>query len=225
MRPGVVLQHEPSGPPARLAEWLEGRSIAYETRRVWEQGVLTDPSALAWICSLGSDQTPGRPGAPAWVEEEVGFLRRAVAEGVPVLGLCFGAQALAAAAGARIGAADPPEVGWFEIDSSDEERIPRGPWLHFHYDQLMLPAGASELARSGAGTAAFRLGPHLGLQFHPEATPEIADGWAEAEHGTLARLGIDRGGLARAGERCGEPAAAAARRLFDAWWSEVPSGR
>jgi len=222
MLPGIVLQHEPSGPPARFAAWLERRSIPYEVRRVWEDGPGAEPAQHAWVCSLGSDQTPGRPGAPAWVQEEIDFLRGALAADVAVLGLCFGGQALAAAADARIAAADPPEVGWLTIDSDDPSRVPRGPWLHFHYDQLVLPRDATELARSPAGTAAFRLGPHLGLQFHPEATPEIAEGWAITERRTLARIGIDSARLAAEGRRRGAAAGAAADQLFDAWWAELP---
>ncbi|MEO7197974.1 MAG: hypothetical protein ABIZ50_05825 [Solirubrobacterales bacterium] len=163
MRRGLVIQHEPSGPPARFGDWLVERSIPFEIRRVWDEWPAADPSEYPWICSLGSDQTPGRPGAPEWVAAEVEFLSRALAENVPVLGLCFGGQALAAAAGARIGAADPPGVGWHSVESHDEVRIPAGPWLHFHYDQLLLPIEAEELAREGQrnGEAAGRAARQL----------------------------------------------------------------
>jgi GMP synthase-like glutamine amidotransferase len=225
LRPGVVLQHERSGPPARFGQWLEQRSIPFETRLVAEDGLPADPAELPWICALGSDETPGTPGRPGWVDEEIGFLRRAIEADTPVLGLCFGGQALAAAAGARVAAADPPQVDWIEVETSDPDRIPAGPWLHFHYFQLHLPTGARELAHAPAGTAAFELGPHLGLQFHPEATAAIADGWAAAEAATLLRLGIDLAGLAESG-RAAEPAAAeAADRLFDAWWLRASPSR
>lgn len=184
-----------------------------------------DPAVYGWICSLGSEHTPGRESAPAWVEAEVAFLRAAVASGVPVLGLCFGGQALAAAAGGSVAPADPPEVGWIEIETSDPDRIPAGPWLHFHYDQLELPEGAKELARSPAGTAAFELGPHLGLQFHPETTPEIADDWADSEEATLRRLGISAEELAAAARRSGPGAKRDAHHLFDAWWASLESAR
>jgi GMP synthase-like glutamine amidotransferase len=221
--PGLILQHEPSGPPARLADWLERNSIPYDLRLVADDGLPADPAELPWICSLGSDQTPGVPG-PDWVEAEIDFLRRAIDADTPVLGLCFGGQALATAAGARVAAAEPPQVAWMEVESDDPDRIPPGPWLHFHYGQLRLPAGATELARAPAGTSAFELGPHLGLQFHPEATRSIADGWATAEAGTLTRLGIDIAELSAAGARTEEAAATAADRLFDAWWRGMEGG-
>lgn len=224
MAPGLILQHEHSGPPLRFADWLHERDIPHEVRLVSEQGHPPEPADYPWICSLGSDETPEVPG-PTWVRQEVDFLRRAIEAGTPVLGLCFGGQALAAAAGARVVAADPPQVDWMEVDSEDEERIPRGPWLHFHYFQFHLPPGARQLASAPAGPAAFELGPHIGLQFHPEATRVIADRWATAEAATLLRLGIDPIDLAEAGKRAEAAAAAAAERLFDAWWRHVGAPR
>lgn len=216
---GVILQHEETAPPQLFADWLDDREIAHEVRRAWEAGPPDDPAAYGWICALGSDATPGTRDAPPWVEPEITFLRRALERDVPILGLCFGAQALAAAAGASIHVAEPAEVGWAPIESADEELIARGPWLHFHYAQLELPRGAIELARSEAGTAAYRLGRSLGLQFHPEVTPELALGWARAERERLASLGIEVEAIAAGGERHGRSAAVAARRLFDGWWS------
>lgn len=221
MRSGLILQHDETAPADLFADWLESRSIPFEVRRVWELGAPEDPRGWAWICSLGSDQTPRVPSAPGWVEDEVGFLGRALQRDVPVLGLCFGGQALAAAAGARIHTADPPEFGWIEIESARPELISPGPWLYFHYDQLELPSGATELARSPAGTAAFSLGRNLGLQFHPETTPGVAAAWAASEHDRLEGLGVGVAGVSAGGEALGERARAGAYELFDAWWAQL----
>ena len=218
---GLILQHGEDGPPAHFADWCERRDIPFETRRVWEGELPADPSTYGWICSLGSDQTPGKRGNPDWVEQEIDFLRHAIDAEVPILGLCFGGQALACAAGGGVAPAEPPEVGWLPIESSVPDLIPTGPWLHFHYDQLHPPEGATELASSPAGTAAFQMGRNLGLQFHPEATPEIADEWARLETSELARLGISPEDVAAQGSSRGAAAAAAAERLFDAWWETL----
>jgi GMP synthase-like glutamine amidotransferase len=215
----LVLQHEEGAPPALFARWCERRDVPYEIQRVWEYGLPPDPRVYPWICSLGSDHAPGAPTAPSWVDQEVEFLRVALDRDVPVLGLCFGGQALAAAAGAPIAPADPPEIGWIEIESERGEEIPVGPWLYFHYDQFALPAGAEELARSAAGTAAFKLGNSLGLQFHPEATPEIANTWVRVDEERLAPLGVTPSAVAIEGEASAEEAAAAAEMLFDRWWA------
>jgi GMP synthase-like glutamine amidotransferase len=218
---GLILQHGEDGPPAHFSAWCERRGIAFGTRRVWEGELPADPAGYGWICSLGSDETPGAAGRPEWVDDEVGFLRDALDADVPVLGLCFGGQALATAAGGSVALSEPAEVGWLRIESFVPELVPAGPWLHFHYAQLHPPERATELARSPAGTAAFRLGRNLGLQFHPEATPAIADEWARLEAAELARLGISPEEVAEQGRSRGGEAAAAAERLFDAWWESL----
>jgi GMP synthase-like glutamine amidotransferase len=111
------------------------------------------------------DDSPDR----AWIADELAWLRRADEAGVPVLGICFGAQALTAAFGGQVEAASRKEIGWTMVDSYDPELIPPGPWLEFHGDRCLPPQQARVLARNEVGVQAFSLGRHLGLQFHPEA--------------------------------------------------------
>lgn len=219
--PALILQHEPSAPADLLGEWLRERGIAHETVPVWERGAPADPGGRPWICSLGSDQTPGRAGSAPWVDAEVALLAAALEAGVPVLGLCFGGQALAAAAGGTVHAADPPAAGWAEVETADPALIPAGPWLHFHFDQLEPPPGSTVLACSPAGIAAFRLGRNLGLQFHPETGPRVAAGWAASERDRLRAVGIDPDTVAAGGERLGDRGRELAFELFDGWRSEV----
>ncbi len=221
MERGLILQHEEGGPPALFADWCERRAIPYEIRRVWEDGLPESPAGWPWICALGSDHSPAETDPPSWVDAEVEFLRAALDADIPILGLCFGGQALAAAGGAQVGPADPPEVGWIEVESDDPATVPAGPWLHFHYDQLAVPPGGEEIARSAAGPAAFRLGNSLGLQFHPEGTPEIADAWTLIDEQRLLPLGISPSAVAIQGRERAEAAASAADVLFDAWWEGV----
>jgi GMP synthase-like glutamine amidotransferase len=217
--PGLVLRHGVDGPPGILGEWLAERAIPYRVHETWREPLPAEPSEFGWIASLGSEHTPGDPKAPAWVAEEVGFLGRALGDRVPVMGLCFGGQALALAAGGEVGAANPPEVGWLEVESADPALIPAGPWLHYHYDQLSPPPGAQVLARSPSGPAAFGLDGSLGLQFHPESTPAIAARWA-AQDQRLAEVGTTPEELAGQGAGAAGAAGESARRLFDAWWTE-----
>ena len=117
-----------------------------------------------------------------------------------------------------VGPSDPPEIGWLEVDTDDPELIPPGPWLHYHYDLFVPPAESTTLARSPSGPAAFVLDGSLGLQFHPESTPEIAAEWARQDATRLTETGVDPVELAAQGARAGARAATAARQLFDAWW-------
>lgn len=59
-----------------------------------------------------------------------------------------------------------------------DDRVPTGPWLQYHFELMRVPPCAHELARSPKGRAAFGYGPHLGLQFHPEADAPMVERWA-----------------------------------------------
>jgi GMP synthase-like glutamine amidotransferase len=218
---GLILQHGPTGPAGVLADWLRVRGLPFEVHRTWEEPLPGDPRSFSFVASLGSEQSLAGRGAdgPAWIGEEVAFLRRTLDAGLPVLGLCFGGQALATALGAEVQRAVRPEVGWLEIDSDDPDAVPSGPWLHWHWDAFAVPEGAIELARTPIGPSAFVAGPHLGVQFHPEVTLEIVDAWAQADPESLAEAGTTPEALVAEGRPVHERAAAQAHALFDAWWA------
>jgi GMP synthase-like glutamine amidotransferase len=214
--PGIVLQNEDAAPAALLDDWLRARGIPYGTVRAWEDGVPDDPREYGWVAVLGASDSATQT-EPRWVPDEIAFLRRAVDADVPVLGICFGGQALSVALGGEISPADPISIGWFEVETDEPDLVPAGHWLHFNYERFSVPDGATEIARSRGGPAVFRFGPHLGLQFHPEVTPRIVEGWADSEAAKLAELGVGRDDLRAQGERYGAAAATEAVRLFDAW--------
>ena len=121
-----------------------------------------------------------------WLEREAEVLAQALAENVPVLGVCLGAQLLARAAGAWVGPAPASEVGWFEVELTERghgdpvlgvlpSRIEAFQWHHYTF---ALPDGGTELARSDGCTQAFRLGERAwGIQFHAEVTLEMVEAW------------------------------------------------
>ena len=110
-----------------------------------------------------------------------------------MLGLCFGGEVLSAVLGGRVERAPVPELGWREIETDDPVAIPAGPWLEWHYERFTTPPGAVEVARTADAVQAFRIGPHLGVQFHPESTVEIVADWAsmdtEKSGGSVSRTG------------------------------------
>lgn len=112
-----------------------------------------------------------------WIDAELTFLRAAVAAEVPVLGICFGGQALASALGGSVVRADRPELGWTTLDSDRPDLIPAGPWFEWHVDRWERPPGATPLARTEVCEQAFLAGRSLAVQFHPELTPEMLAGW------------------------------------------------
>jgi len=211
----LILQHGDWGPPGLLAEWLEARGIPYDVHRTYVGAPMPDPSGYAFVASLGSNRNPRDTDDPA-VAAELVLLARAIARDVPVLGLCFGGQALAAALGGRVEPAPIPELGWTEIETDEPELVPSGPWLEWHYERFTTPPGATEIARTDAAVQAFRHGRHLGVQFHPESTPEIVARWAESDAERLSALGHGDGSeLFAATPERREAARAAAFALFD----------
>lgn len=216
MRPGLILQHAGTGPPGRLGEWADSRRIPYHVHDSGEVPPEYDPREFAFIAPLGSALSANAADVE-WVAAEVELLRHAVQADVPVLGLCWGGQALSLALGGTVGPAPFHEKEWIAVASADPE-IPGGPWLHYHTEIFTVPRGAVELARSPAGPAAFRIGPHLGIQFHPEADAEMANVWAAKDPDQTEE---SRAALAASGERWDGPARDLAMALFDAWWARA----
>jgi GMP synthase-like glutamine amidotransferase len=208
MKPVLIRQHLESAPPGLLADWLDARGLAYEVSFSGADGALPDPRDFGFVVSLGHD-LGADDTHDAGVRAEREMLGRAVAAATPVLGLCYGGQVLAAVLGARVARAPVAELGWREIETDDPDAVPAGPWLEWHYERFETPPGAVELARTGDAVQAFRLGVHLGVQFHPEATVEIVDGWARSDG--VDDVVLDCGAEAR------RAAADAAFRLFDAF--------
>jgi GMP synthase-like glutamine amidotransferase len=214
----LILQHGEWGPPGLLGEWASARGLEYDIHRADRGEPLPELNGQLFIASLGSDRNPRETDFPV-VRDELEFIERAVAQDIPVLGLCYGGQVLARVLGAEIEPAPAPELGWHTIESSVPEIVPPGPWLQWHYDRFTLPPGATELARSPRAVQAFTRGPHLGVQFHPESTIEIVRSWARSDDERVRALGIGDGeALLERGRRHATAAVGAAFDLFDAFW-------
>jgi GMP synthase-like glutamine amidotransferase len=213
---GLVLQTQVDAPSGLLADWAARRQITLDVVRVDLDEPLPDPHEHDFAVALGSGATAAG-GGPPWVEREIEWLRAADAAGLPVLGICFGAQALAAALGGCVRRLERPEVGWVTVNTADADHLPAGPWLAWHEDSFTLPPLAYELAANAFGVQAFCLGRHLAVQFHPEVTPAIVRDWAEEDHGDLDRAGVTREALDAATAEHASNAARAAETLFDSF--------
>jgi GMP synthase-like glutamine amidotransferase len=132
-----------------------------------------DPRAATAVVALGSDRSVHASDDP-WIARELEYLGAAHAAGVPVLGVCFGAQALAAVLGGTVSRAARTEIGWIDVAGDDSFG---GTWFTWHEDAFTLPPGAQELARAASGPQAFAVGASIGVQFHPEVTTAIVEDW------------------------------------------------
>jgi GMP synthase-like glutamine amidotransferase len=223
LKPALIRQHEKMTPPGLLAEWLRERGIPFEVHPSWNRAV-PDPTTYSFVASLGSPYGPNDTHEPS-VVAELKLIEAAIEREVPVLGLCFGGEALSAVLGGRVERAPVPELGWREIQTDDPDRVPPGPWLEWHYERFTTPPGAAEVARTADAVQAFRFGPHLGVQFHPESTVEIVSEWAKMDTERLAALGIeDWAALLDASPEQRAAARSSAFRLFDAFLAGVGEG-
>jgi len=175
----LIVQHEEPTPAGLLGDWLERRHAEVDILRIdLEEGV-PDARRYDLIALLGSE-LPAFDDSVPFIPRESRLIREAMAADVPMLGLCFGGQLMARALGGKSFRAARSEVGWFRVQSKERQLIPDGPWFEWHHDSFTVPPGARLIAETEVGPQAYVIGRSLGLQFHPEVTPEIVEGWVRA---------------------------------------------
>jgi GMP synthase-like glutamine amidotransferase len=217
----LFIQHSELTPPALLTEWCATHRIDLHTHRIWEHGPLPSLDGHQLLITAGSAHTPNDVHVRD-VRDELHLIDQALDRELPVLGLCFGAQMLAVVAGGSVHRLETPELGWYEVDSTDPG-VPSGPWLQWHYSGFECPRDAQQLASSPAGCQVFRHGTGLAVQFHPESTLTEVQSWARKDAERLQRLGIDGLGRLSDGRHHADAARLAAFTLFDSFgrWSNV----
>lgn len=188
MKPVLVVRHVPHEGLGLLSELLREAHLAYSYLDMFDAPPRhVDVSRLAAMVVMGGPMNVDQTDRFPHLAHEVEWIREAVQTGLPVLGICLGSQLLAKALGARVYPAPHKEIGWCEVETTEEaagdplfsvcgevETV-----FQWHGDTFDLPEGAVWLARGGdVPHQAFRYGPRAwGLQFHVEITPSVLDMW------------------------------------------------
>ena len=173
----AFLQHSATDVPGVLGDYVDGLGLAVSAHRADHgAGALPTPGSFDLLVVMGSIESVIDPSV-AWVAPERRLVGGAVTDGVPVLGVCFGGQLLAEVLGGTVARAARTEIGWRLLDTDDPAVVPAGPWLDWHEDAFTCPPGARAVARTDVSLHAFVQGPWTGLQFHPEVTRPVVEGW------------------------------------------------
>ncbi|MFM8554417.1 MAG: type 1 glutamine amidotransferase [Acidimicrobiales bacterium] len=187
--------------PGLVGHALRHRGMTFVELHREDTGVWPRPDEVDFVLSLGSSWSAYWPEVAGPVGAEQRFLATSHQAGVPILGLCFGAQQLSLALGGTVERSQTHEIGWHGVRALSETGaeaagVLAGSWFQWHYDRFSVPTGATALADSPVSPQAFVAGRSLGLQFHPEVTETIVRRWAsDGGDIELEDAGVDRGQL------------------------------
>ncbi|WP_253790872.1 type 1 glutamine amidotransferase [Nocardia amikacinitolerans] len=180
----VVVQHVPFEGPGLIASALSAAGAEPRVVRVDRGEPLPDASQVDVLVVLGGPMGALVDRDHPYLVNERDLVARCVEQDRPVLGICLGAQLLAAALGARVLRGPVLEVGAGTVTltgagSTDPVFGPSGPELpvvHWHHDTFTLPNGAVHVASSKVYPhQAFRVGASYGVQFHVELDADALD--------------------------------------------------
>lgn len=158
-----------------------------------------------------------------YLRDEVAFVRRRLDSGKALLGICLGAQIVAAAAGAAVYPGRDKEIGWAPVTlttaghASPLAAIDGVDVLHWHGDTFDLPDGAVRLASTGMTlNQAFSIGATvLALQFHVEVIPARIERWLAGHRVELGGIrGLSIPALRAETARLGPAAAVAGEKVI-----------
>jgi GMP synthase-like glutamine amidotransferase len=194
----LVLQPSQSDPLAKLGEWLDAEGLELDLVSLKDEPAPANLDGYRGVICLGGEMGALDDLQHPWLADARRLLSNAVAQRVPTLAICLGAQLLAAATGGQVRKGPQgPEVGVLLVAKRDASGrdplfadLPFTPdVLQFHNDEVhLLPPGAEHLAASPKyPNQAFRVGESAyGLQFHIETTPEIVLSWAAKDPDSAA---------------------------------------
>ena len=178
MKTAWCLQQIPFEGPGVFKECLEQRGFSLKRTVVPQQGLPSEP--IDFLLIMGGPMSVNDPDL--WIGQELAFIKTIIAQGIPVLGICFGAQLLARALDGTVGAGPTFEIGMVPVTVTDEGKadpvfssLPGTfPVFQWHGEGIMLPPETkSLLASADFPVQAFRAQERCyGLLFHPEMEEE-----------------------------------------------------
>ena len=186
----TILQLDPRCPAGPIEGWLKDAGVRLSQVSLWDRDVPPIASIGEGLVILGGTMSALSASEHPWLVDLADLVADAHDIDIPILGVCLGHQVLANALGGQVvvGHPDGTEEGAVALEllpAASEDPVLGAlsgevVVAHSHHDVVVrLPEGAVELARTARyGNQAFRLGSSWGVQFHPEATPELIEDWS-----------------------------------------------
>ncbi|QBQ53478.1 type 1 glutamine amidotransferase [Nitrosococcus wardiae] len=176
------LQHVPFETPANIEKWAKANGHPLSATQFHRGDPLPEIGSIDWLVVMGGPMNIDEEDKYPWLLQEKKFIEQAIKAEKVVIGICLGAQLIAAVLGAKVFPNPYKEIGWFPIQFTAEAKAsPLFNFLpqklnvfHWHGDTFELPLGASRLAQSKAchNQAFIYNDKVLALQFHLEVRPE-----------------------------------------------------
>jgi GMP synthase (glutamine-hydrolysing) len=226
----VAISHVPFEDLGSLAGVLAERQFAVQTLDACTaQLQIFDPLAPDLLVVLGGPIGVYETVLYPFLARELEAIRRRLQAHLPTLGICLGAQLMAAALGAAVYAgSNGKEIGWAPLSAGADAAAcpamaellaPGVQVLHWHGDTFDLPAGAAHLAASARyANQAFAVDQYaLGLQFHPEVQAAALERWYVGHACELGAARIDIPQLRAAAARHAPGLQQAGRRFWHCW--------
>jgi len=219
----VAIQHVPFEGPGLISDVLEGFGKTLKVCHTYLDEPLPDVAELQGLVVMGGPMGVTDIARHPHLLSELELIAAAVKAGKPVLGVCLGAQLIAAALHARVFRGEQAEIGAGSVTltkagAEDPVLAASGASeiavVHWHQDTFELPPGAVWLAHSSRYPhQAFRIDPCIyALQFHIEVDRQLLGAWTEhlpagAHIPESSRVDVERAGrviLEAFFERAGE---------------------
>lgn len=189
----LVIQPDERAPLARFGQWLAQSGADITLVQPFRGDPIPSEVTADGLIILGGTMSYHDLEEFPWLENITALYRGATAANIPTLGICLGAQLLAAAFDGEVTVNSPtgPETGVVDIEWTDDalhdplvgDLSPGFSATAFHYDGITaLPENAVLLGRGERyPNQVFRVGSAVGVQFHPEASPELFNSWCASD--------------------------------------------
>jgi GMP synthase (glutamine-hydrolysing) len=185
MRPLHIICHANCDPPGYLCTYLDKKAILYRKTTITKNELSEiDLEAISGLILMGGPHSVN--GSQPWLDGEFRFIREAIDKDIPMMGVCFGAQLISKALGAKVSPAATMEAGWHRI-VADTSKLAHDKTadlpdtfeaFEWHEETFAIPDGAIPIFKGRSiEHQGYLHGRVFAMQFHLEMTEHMVYEW------------------------------------------------